>query len=97
MELTTSGSRDGERMLRANNGTSIKFPKLSRTTNGNLIHLTSNQMVAQPTSDVLLQTQGGGNSSNMKEQTLSMRKVRLLKFKAEKMPRIETLLLETRD
>jgi hypothetical protein len=66
-------------------------PRPSRTTTGNLIHLTSKEMVAHPTSDVLLPTQDGGNSSDTKVPLSSMRKVRLLKFKVELTKRIETL------
>jgi len=59
-------SRDGETMPRVNNGTSIMFPRLSRTTNGRATHLISNQMVDPPTSDALPLTQDGGNCSSMK-------------------------------
>jgi hypothetical protein len=37
-ELTMSGSRDGERMLPPNSGTSMKSPRLSRTIIGSLTH-----------------------------------------------------------
>jgi hypothetical protein len=72
----------------------MKSPRLSRTTTGNLTHLTSNQTVDQLTSDVLLPTQDGGNSSDIKVLKLSTRKVRLLKFKVNLITKTETLLLE---
>ena len=43
--------------------------------------MTFSPTVDQPTSDVLLPTLDGGNSSDLKEDTLSMRKERFLKFK----------------
>jgi hypothetical protein len=60
-------------MSRANNGTSITFQRQSRTTNGNHTLLTSNLMEDQPISDAPLPTQDGGNSSDTKEPTLSMK------------------------
>jgi hypothetical protein len=63
----------------------------SRTTTGNLIHLTFNQMVDQPISDVPLPTQDGGKSSDTKEDILSTKKERLSKFKIRK----KTLMLRT--
>jgi hypothetical protein len=63
----------------------------SRTTTGNLIHLTFNQMVDQPISDVPLPTQDGGKSSEHKVDSLSMREERFLKFKIKKKP----LMLKT--
>jgi len=78
---TTSGSRDGETMLRPSNGTSMESPRHLRTTTGNLTHLTSNQMVDQPMSDVLLPTPDGGNSGELREDSLEMIKERFLKFK----------------
>jgi hypothetical protein len=59
-------SRDGETTKEPSNGTLMVSPRPSRTTTGNLIHLTSKEMVAHPTSDVLLPTQDGGNSSDTK-------------------------------
>jgi hypothetical protein len=44
----------------------MESPRQSRTTTGNLIHLTSNPMEDQPISDVLQPTQDGGNYSDMK-------------------------------
>ena len=63
MVPTMCGSRDGERMLKHNNGTLTKFLRLSRTTTGKLIHLTFKEMVNKKTSDVQLQTLDGGNYS----------------------------------
>jgi hypothetical protein len=39
-----SGSKDGERMSKLNNGSLMEFLRLLRTTTGNLILLISNQM-----------------------------------------------------
>jgi hypothetical protein len=64
------GKEDGEIMLWVNNGSSIKPPRLSRITNGNLTHLTSNQMEDPQMSDVLLPIQDGGNSGEVKEASL---------------------------
>jgi hypothetical protein len=64
--LTTSGLRDGERMLLPSSGTSMVSPRLSRTITGNHTHLTFNQTEDHPTSDVPLPTQDGGNSSDTK-------------------------------
>jgi len=88
MELTTSGSRDGERMLLPNNGTSMKFQRLLRTTTGSHTHLTSNPTEDHPTSDVPLPIQDGGNSSDTKDLQLLTREERYSKSK-------ETLILKT--
>jgi hypothetical protein len=69
-------SEDGETTQKPCNGTSTVFLKPSRTTTGNHTHLTSNQTVAQATSDVQLLTQDGGNCSDMKVVSLPMRKER---------------------
>jgi len=90
---TTSGSRDGETMLEHNNGTSMESLRPSRTTTGSLTHLIFNQMVDQPISDAQLPTQDGGNSSDMKVDSLSMRKERLWKFKTKEL--IQMLKTET--
>jgi len=47
--LTTSGSRDGERIPLPNNGTSMRFQRRSRTTTGSLTHLIFNLTVAHLT------------------------------------------------
>jgi hypothetical protein len=72
-EPTMYGSEDGERMLWANNGSLIQFPKLSSPNNGNITHLTSKETVAPLTLDVLLPIQDGGNSSELKVDTSSTR------------------------
>jgi hypothetical protein len=64
MEPTTYGLRDGERMLLLNNGTSMRFQRLSKTTTGSHTHLTSKEMVDPLTSDAQLQTQDGGKCSD---------------------------------
>ena len=92
-------SRDGETTPSLNNGTSTKCPRPSRTTTGSLTHLTSKEMVDQLTSDVPLQIQDGGNNSNSKLDTLSTRKVRLLRSKTKTstlMPKTETFKSTTR-
>jgi hypothetical protein len=74
----------------------MESPRLSRTTTGNLIHLTFNQTVDQPISDVLLQTQDGGKYSELRKDSLSTIKERSLKFKTKKKPQMlktETLWL----
>jgi hypothetical protein len=77
------GSEDGDTTLELNNGSSMESPRLLRTITGNHTHLIFNQMVDQPTSDVPLPTQDGGNSLDMKVDSLSMRKERFLKFKTK--------------
>jgi hypothetical protein len=63
-------------MLRPSNGTSMESLRPSRIITGSLIHLISNQMEDQPISDVPLPTQDGGNSSDTKDLSLSMKKER---------------------
>jgi hypothetical protein len=48
LELTMSTLRDGETMLRDNNGTSMVSPRPLRITNGSLTHSISKAMVDQP-------------------------------------------------
>jgi hypothetical protein len=73
---TTFGSGGGERTLLPNNGTSMESPRQSRTTNGSHTHSTSNQTEDQPISDAPLPTLDGGNSSDMKVDSLSTKKER---------------------
>jgi hypothetical protein len=80
---TMSGSRDGETTLKPNNGTSMESQRPSRTTTGDPTLLTSNQTEDQAISDAPLPTQDGGNSSDMRVASLSMRKERLWKFKTK--------------
>jgi hypothetical protein len=68
----------------------------SRITTGNLTHLTSNQTVDQATSDVLLPTQDGGNSSDTRELSLSTKKERFLTSVETLTKRTETLRFTTR-
>jgi hypothetical protein len=70
MVPTMSGSRDGERMLMPNNGSSMRFQRPSRTTTGSLTHLTSNQTEDQAISDALQPTLDGGRCSDTKELQL---------------------------
>jgi len=79
LELTTLSSEDGETMLLLSNGTSMEFPKLSRTTIGNPILLIFNPMEVQITSDALPPTQDGGKCSDSKTTTSSTREERLWK------------------
>jgi len=76
MVLTTSGSRDGERMLLPSNGISMRSQRPSRITTGSHTHLISNPTETLATSDALPQTQDGGNCSDAKEHQLLMRKER---------------------
>jgi hypothetical protein len=78
-------------MLRHNNGTSMEFQRLSRTTTGSHTHLISNQMEDQLMSDAPLLTQDGGNSGELKVDTLSTIRVKFLKFKTKTL----TLMLKT--
>jgi len=91
-ELTTFGSRDGERMSEPNNGTSMKSLRLSRTTTGRLTHLISNPTEDQAISDALLPTQDGGRCSDTKVPQLSTRKERSWKSKAMLILKTETLV-----
>jgi len=68
-------------MLLLNSGTSMRSPRLSRTTTGNPTLLTSNPTEDQATLDVPPQTQDGGNYSDTKELQLSMREERFSKSK----------------
>jgi hypothetical protein len=68
----------------------------SRITTGNLTHLTSNPTVDQPTSDVLLPTQDGGNSSDTRELSLSTKEERFLTSVETLTKRTETLRSTTR-
>jgi hypothetical protein len=97
MVQTMSGLRDGERMLKHNNGSLMEFQRPSRTTTGNLTHLISNQMEDLQTSDVLQLTQDGGNSSDTKIPLSPMKKERFWKFKEILMQKTETSLLETKE
>jgi hypothetical protein len=74
--LTTSGLGGGERTHLPSNGISMESPRLSRTTNGNHTLLTFNQTEDQAISDAPLLTQDGGNSSDMKVDSLSTKKER---------------------
>jgi len=67
MAPTTSGSRDGERMLQPSNGTLMRSQRQSRTTTGSHIHLISKETVTPPTLDALLLTQDGGNYGDVME------------------------------
>jgi len=79
-------------MLLLNNGSSMKFPRPSRTTTGNHIHLISNQMEIQTMLDALQQIQDGGNYSNMKIISLKTRKEKSWKSKVMLMLKTETSL-----
>jgi len=70
MVLTMYGREDGDTIPQPNNGSSMVFPRPSRTTNGSLTHLISNPTVVQPMSDALLPTQDGGNCGDTKEVSL---------------------------
>jgi hypothetical protein len=87
---TMSGSRDGERMLLLNNGTSMRSQRPSRTTTGRATHSISNPMVDQPMSDAQLPTQDGGKCSDTKVLQSSMKEERSWKFKETLIKRTET-------
>jgi hypothetical protein len=67
--LTMFGWRDGEITSKPSNGTSTKFLRPLRTTTGSLIHLIFKEMEDLQTWDVLLQTQDGGNFSDLMEHS----------------------------
>jgi hypothetical protein len=71
-------------------------PRPSRITTGNHTHLTSNPMEDQQTSDALLPTQDGGNYSDTKVLSLSMRKERFLMSAVMLIKKTETLKFTTR-
>jgi hypothetical protein len=93
MALTTSGSRDGERMLMLSNGSSMRFQRPSRTTTGSHTHLIFNPMVTHPTSDVPLLILGGGSFSDTKDHLSSMREERFWKYKVMLILKTETSVL----
>jgi hypothetical protein len=72
------GSRDGERMLLPNNGSSMKFQRPLRTTTGNHTHLISKEMVTLQMQDAQLPTQDGGNYLDLME--LSLETSRMIKY-----------------
>jgi hypothetical protein len=91
MEPTMSGSRDGERMLLLNNGSSMRSQRQSRITTGSLIHLKSKATAALQMLDALVPTQDGGNYSELMD--LSLETSRTIKYwmsKVELMERIRT-------
>jgi len=65
MAPTTSGSRDGERMLQPSNGTLMRSQRQSRTTTGSHIHLIFKETVTPLTSGAPPPTQDGGRYSSM--------------------------------
>jgi len=65
MAPTTSGSRDGEIMLKLNSGTSMRSLRQSRTTTGSHIHLIFKETVTPLTSGAPPPTQDGGRYSSM--------------------------------
>jgi hypothetical protein len=68
--LTTSGSRDGETMLKPSNGTLMRSPRPSKTTTGSHTHLKSKETVDHLMQDALVLIQDGGNSSDLMEPSL---------------------------
>ena len=78
-----SGREDGEPTLRPSNGTLMEYQRHSRIITGSHTLLTFNPTVDQPTSDVPLPIQDGGNSGELKEVILSTREERSLKFKTK--------------
>jgi hypothetical protein len=70
MEPTTFGLRDGERMSKPNNGTSMRSQRPLRTTTGNLTLSTFNLTVDLAILDALQQIQDGGSCSNIKDKQL---------------------------
>jgi hypothetical protein len=61
----------------------MEFLRPLRTTTGSHTHLISNPMVDQLMSDALLLTQDGGKSGELKVDSLSMIRVRYLRFKTK--------------
>ena len=83
-------------MLWVNNGTLMKYPRLSRVNNGSHIHLIFKEMEPLPILDAQLQTQDGGKCSNMRDNLLPTRKERSFTSRVMSMLKIETLKLKTR-
>jgi len=71
------------------------FQRQSRTTTGNLTHLTSNPTEVHPTSDVQLLTQDGGRCGDIKVLMLSMIKERCCMFKVTLTQKTEILKFKT--
>jgi len=94
MVLTTSGSRDGERMPRLNSGTSMRFQRPSRITTGSLTLLIFKETELLPTLDAQQLTQDGGSSSNIKMLLLSMRKAKSWKSQEMLILKTETSKLD---
>jgi len=92
LELIMWPSREWERMLWDNNGTSTEYPRPLRITNGSLTHLISKVMVDPQIWDAQLPTQDGGNYSDTKMQVSSTKKERFLISKDQSMPKTETSL-----
>jgi len=89
--VPTWSSRDGERIRDNNNSSSIMFQKQLGTTTGRTIASTFKTMVEATTSGLFqASTQDGGRCSELKVNSLSTRKERLLLSKEELMMKTET-------
>jgi hypothetical protein len=96
---TTLHLRNGETIV-VSNGTSMVSLRPLRAMPGNLTLLISNLTVDQQMSDALLPTQDGGKCGDLKEDILSTRKERYLRFKTKVSTliwRIETSRLPTEE
>jgi hypothetical protein len=86
-------SRDGERIKDNNNSGSITFQRPSETTTGRTTASTFKATVAATISEPSqVSTQDGGRCSELKESSLSTRRVKLWKSLTDLTMRIETLL-----
>jgi hypothetical protein len=72
LEQITFSLEEWSNLEKLNNGSSIQFPRLSRTITGRIIHFTSKEIIL----DANQLLQDGGNSSDHKEHLLSMIKER---------------------
>ena len=79
-------------MLRVNNGTSMRSPRLSRITNGSHTHLTFKETEPLPMSDAQLLTLDGGRCSDMRIISSGTKKVRYSISKEMLMLKTETSL-----
>jgi hypothetical protein len=90
-------SRDIERMLLNNNSTLMRKLRQSDLRHGRTMACKSNPTVDHQTSALhLLSNPDGGNCSDIKDNSLSMKEEKLWMFKEELMPRTETFKLQTK-
>jgi hypothetical protein len=96
--LTTLPSRDGERMSHNNNSTLMRLQRQLDPRHGRTMVCKSNPTEIHQTSDShqLSNPDGGNCSDSKKENSLSMKKERSLKYQEDSIMRTKTSLLPTR-